>query len=63
MAYRVVRIAAMENQITFGRVSILIDGDEAVITFAGASGPITVRVPAVQLEKWAIRMLRQEALA
>lgn len=53
----------MDNQITFGRVSILIDGDEAVITFAGASGPITVRVPAVQLEKWAIRMLRQEALA
>lgn len=53
----------MENQITYGRVAIVIEGDEAVITFAGASGPITIRVPAAQLEKWAVRMIRQEALA
>jgi|GEM_PF-4102328 hypothetical protein len=51
------------QQITYNRVTIAFDGDQAVITFAGASGPITVRIPAAQLERWCLRMLRQEALA
>lgn len=50
-------------QITYNRVTIAIDGDQAVITFAGASGLITVRIPASQLERWCLKMLRQEALA
>lgn len=51
------------GSISIGRISIAIDGDEAVITFAGAAGPITIRIPASQLERWCMRMLRQEALA
>lgn len=51
------------QQITHNRITIAFDGDQAVITFAGASGPITVRIPAAQLERWCMRMLRQEALA
>lgn len=54
-------IGAM-SQITYGRIKIEIDGDDAVITFSGASGPITIRVPAAQLERWAMRILRAEAL-
>lgn len=51
------------DSITIGRISIAIDGDEAVITFDGSAGPISVRVPAAQLERWAMKILRQEALA
>lgn len=51
------------DSITIGRISIAIDGDEAVIVFVGASGPVTVRIPASQLERWCMRILRQEALA
>lgn len=54
---------ASMDSITTGRISIAIDGDEAVITFDGVAGPITVRVPAAQLERWAMKILRQEALA
>lgn len=51
------------DSISTGRISIAIDGDEAVITFDGVAGTITVRVPAAQLERWAMKILRQEALA
>ena len=50
------------NEIEYGRIKIRVEGDEAVITFRGKLGDVVVRIPAAQLERWAMRMLRAEAL-
>ena len=50
------------DEIAYQRIRIRIEGDQAIITFAGKLGEVVVRIPAAQLERWAMRMLRSEAL-
>lgn len=53
-----------EPQITAGRVSLTQqDDDKIVLVYASKQGPVTIIIEAAKLERWAMRLMREETFA
>lgn len=50
-------------QITAGRVALTQRGDLLVLVYDSKQGPVTIVIDAARLERWALRIMRDEAFA
>jgi hypothetical protein len=58
-------IVGMETlaPIKVGRVELSQDGDTVTITHRGKVGAVSVHIDAARVERWALRLLRDEAFS